>query len=125
MTQKKKYSGKAVKISGTTTEIHSILLILLVLSPIIIFTAISSALEISIDSPNSVEVGERFYVSIDADTTETNDVKIFVHDSSDDKITQNEYISEIYGDEWQSSWNYIKEVFPKDNPAARRRPAYA
>ena len=87
---------------------------LITIFTVINFVQIVSSLEISIDAPESVEIGERFIVSIDAETTDTYDVKIFIHNSEDEKISQSEYISEIYGGKWQSSWNYVPEIFPKE-----------
>jgi len=74
-----------------------------------------SALEIDLDSPKEVETGEEFTVSVSADSDETFDVKIFVHDSDDEKILRSEYVSEIFDEEedsWEDPWFYIKEVFP-------------
>lgn len=82
-------------------------IILLLLSPTI------SAIAINFDSPSSVEINEEFTVTIDADSQETHDVKIFVHTSEDKKIARGEYISEIYEEDWADSWFYIKESFPE------------
>lgn len=57
---------------------------------------------------------EEFPVKIGADSTETFDVKIFVHNSEDESISRGEYVSEIYSDSaWQDSWNYLKATFPE------------
>ena len=83
---------------------------------IITLTAISqlsSALTISLDSPGSAGIEEEFSVSYEADSSETFDVKIFVHSSEDTSIQRSEYISEIYDSDWKDSWYYIKEAFPE------------
>nr|AQS33457.1 hypothetical protein [uncultured archaeon] len=75
--------------------------------------SLTSALEISINSPLEVDLNEEFTVSINADSSETHDVKIFIHSSDDEKIEQNEYISEIYSDGWKNPYYYLKESFPE------------
>jgi hypothetical protein len=72
-----------------------------------------SSLEISLISPQEVKINEEFTVSISADSTENYDVKIFVHNSEDEKIDRDEYISEIYNENWKDSYNYIKSSFPE------------
>jgi hypothetical protein len=74
-----------------------------------------SALNIQLNSPEEVTMDEEFSVTISADTTEIHDVKVFVHNSEDDKIDRNEYISEIHDGEWKDSYLYIKGSFPEDN----------
>ena len=76
------------------------------------FMSVTSALEISLDFPDSVNLNEEFTVTINADTSETHDVKIFVHSSPDAKIESSEYISEIYNSNWKNPWYYLKETFP-------------
>lgn len=75
---------------------------------------LANSLKISIDSPDSVEVGEEFKVSFEADSSETFDVKVFIHNSEDEKIDNSEYISEIENNGWQNPWYYIKEAFPDE-----------
>ena len=79
---------------------------------ITILTVTSSALEITFTSPDSVHLNQEFEVSINADSTETHDVKIFVHNSEDQSIARSEYISEIFDDDWKDPWYYLKESFP-------------
>ena len=77
----------------------------------------SSALELSLDSPSSVEINKEFQVEINLDSVETYDVKVFVHNSPDSGVTRNEYISQIFNKEkntWQSSWNYLASSYPDD-----------
>lgn len=71
-----------------------------------------SSLEITLSSPSSVKINEEFITTIDADSQETHDVKIFVHKSSDEKITADEYISEIDSDGWKNPWYYLKGIYP-------------
>ena len=89
---------------------------------IIALTAISliclplaSSLELSFNYPKDVKINKEFTVSIEADSSEQYDVKVFVHKSKDDKIDRNEYISEIYNDGWKDSYLYIKGSFPEQS----------
>lgn len=75
----------------------------------------SIALELSINSPDTVEIDKDFLVGINLDSSENYDVKIFVHNSPDNTVTRDEYISQIYNLEknsYQSSWNYLLSSFP-------------
>lgn len=80
---------------------------------IILFTIIltvtlnpAQALEISIDSPKEVIQGEEFQVKIDSSSTESLDVKIFVHRHTKE-------FSEIFYDEkWKSPFHYLLGFFP-------------
>src|SRR3989344_600895 len=114
------FSGTAKWEYGTTTATQLIFLIPKAILFIIVLTAINSlvlqnvsALEISLDSPEEAELNSAFTVSISADSAEVYDVKVFVHNSEDDKIDRNEYISEIYYGGWQDSYLYIKGSFPE------------
>lgn len=89
---------------------------------LVLVTAISlsqaNAIEVALDSPEKVDVEEEFTVEISTDTQETSDVKIFVHNSEDDKISREEYLSEIFdeGDEsWKDSYFYVQEAFPENS----------
>ena len=93
---------------GTMTEMRHIYLTKKTKSLAIILTAISflyllmpfsSALNITIDSPDEVTIGEEFEVEIVADVEEgdTYQIKIFINRSADNKA-----MSEILvGDEWK------------------------
>lgn len=72
----------------------------------------SSAANLSLDSPAEVDLEEEFSVSISADSSDVQDVKVFVHDSDDAKIDKSEYISEIYNDGWKDSYYYVKQAYP-------------
>lgn len=76
-------------------------------------SSLVSAQEISFDSPETVRINEPFEVSIEINSEETFDVKIFVHNSDDNSISRGEYISEIFNDDWKDSWNYINEAYPE------------
>ncbi len=79
------------------------------------FFPFSTALEIELDYPATVELNSEFDVLIDFEANDSYDVKIFVHDSPDSGVTQGEYISDIYNPEkakWQTSWNYLLNSFP-------------
>src|SRR3989344_2223610 len=92
--------------AGTTKETHCIFSMRNIIWFIITLTAISrlsSALTISLDSPGSAGIEEEFSVSYEADSSETFDVKIFVHSSEDTSIQRSEYISEIYDSDWKDS----------------------
>ena len=82
------------------TVIKLALLVSLALIPL------SSAIEFTLTYPGEVILDEPFSVTINSDSQETHDAKIFVN--SDVKTD-----SEIYdGKEWQSPHYYLKEVFP-------------
>ena len=72
------------------------------------FTLLSnvSALEFKLNSPENIDVNESFSVTIEAQTSDIYDVKIFAADS-DEKI-----ISEIYNDGWKNPRYYLKSAFP-------------
>ena len=74
---------------------------------IIILTATSSAIEFTLDSPQTAKVNEPFQVTISSSSQETHDVKIIIFDS------ENEIISEIYNDGWKNPFYYIKSIFPE------------
>jgi len=74
---------------------------------------IASALQITLNSPESVELNGEFEVSIEVDSSDIFDIKIFVHKSDDQSIARSEYISEIYNDQWSDPWYYIKASFPE------------
>ena len=78
----------------------------------------SIALELLLNSPNKVEVNEEFQVSIDLDSQDLYDIKVFAHNSQDEGVSRDEYISEIFNtekDDWQSSWNYLSRSFPNED----------
>ncbi len=82
-------------------------------SLIIILSSLTSALQFNFTSPDSVTVNDEFDVSISADTPDTYDVKVFIHNSSDSKITQSDIVSQIkFEDSWKNPWNYLVGAFP-------------
>ena len=85
---------------------------LAIISLIITFTDISFA-ELTINYPEEVKIEEEFLVSIDSDISETQDVKIFVHNSEDQKVERSEYISEIFEENWKDPWFYLTSAFPE------------
>ena len=84
---------------------------LMVISLLIIFlTPIVVSLNFTLNSPEKVQQNQEFTVSIQSDTAETNDIKIYVEDPSASPKT----ISEIQNiDEWQNSYFYLKQIFPQ------------
>jgi hypothetical protein len=78
----------------------------------LLFLHYATALELDFTAPGSVKQNEEFTVSINLETQEKYDVKIFVHNSEDEKIERDEYLSEIEDDGWKDSWFYLKETFP-------------
>ncbi len=78
-----------------------------------LFLQLSSALDFSFDAPDSVQIDESFDVTINSESQDVVDVKIFVHKSESDKVVKSDYISEVNNDGWKDSWYYIKEAFPK------------
>jgi len=86
-------------------SIINLILVILILPNI-------SALDIFLDSPSEANLNQEFTVTIDTPDSDIYDVKIFVHNSEDTKITSDEYISEIYSNGWKNPWYYLKESFP-------------
>ncbi len=80
----------------------------------IIFAPVINAVEITFNSPQEVKINQEFSVSIEVNSSKIFDVKIFVHNSTDERVGREDYISEIFNDnnEWQDSWNYIKSAYP-------------
>jgi hypothetical protein len=87
-------------------------LLITILTVISLYSSFSIALEISLDFPEKVKINEEFIVSIDADTLEIYDIKIFAHSSEDKEIKSNEYISEIFKEDWSNPWFYLQGSFP-------------
>jgi len=79
---------------------------LTVISLIFLISTVS-ALDFQLSSPSSANLDEQFKVSLNADTSETYDVKLFVQNQN------KEILSEIYGDGWKNSFYYLKSVFPQ------------
>src|SRR3989338_560791 len=108
-------SGTQKQIYGTTTEIHSIFLtktgtlFITILTAINFFSLIplSSALDFQFISQAEANAKESFQASINAETSDIYDVKIFVEDSN------KKIVSEIYSDIWKSGFYYLKSVFPE------------
>ncbi|MBI3334659.1 hypothetical protein HYZ97_04175 [Candidatus Pacearchaeota archaeon] len=82
---------------------------------VISFSALpSSALEITLQAPDQTGLNASFSVNVSLDSTEVHDIKIFVHNSSDARITRGELISSIYSnDAWKDSWNYVLAAYPQ------------
>jgi len=71
------------------------------------------AVEFTFNSPETASLEKPFQVSLSSDAPDECDVKIFVHNSSDSKIKQNEIISQIKNEgKWKDSWNYALSAFP-------------
>jgi len=73
-----------------------------------------SGLDISLSSPSKVRLNSEFTVSISSeDSDKIYDVKIFVHNSSDEKVARNEIISSVFNDGvWKDSYLYIQDTYP-------------
>jgi hypothetical protein len=82
-------------------KVTVISILVLVLIPLV------SALDFTLDSPQSADLNESFSVNIAATTSDIYDVKIFVQDNST-KST----ISEIYDGAWRNPFKYILSIFP-------------
>ena len=73
--------------------------------------AINLVSSLDIDYPESVRINQSFKVSISNTEDHTYDIKIFIHNSSDDKVSRNEIISSILeNEEWKDSYLYILEA---------------
>ncbi len=75
-----------------------------------------SAIDFDFSSPSEISLNQEFTVSISSSQDGNNyDVKIYVHNSTDIKITQKEIISQILdADKWKDSWYYVISSFPSD-----------
>ncbi len=71
-----------------------------------------NALEASISAPSSVRQYDSFPVSISINSSSAYDIKLFVHNSSDSKITRGEIISLVFSGNWKDSWNYLLAAYP-------------
>src|SRR3989344_6613828 len=131
MTIKQIFSGIQKQTYGIMTEIHYIFLTMrtrlfwqnhTAIKPIItvfivlLYSSILSAFDITLSSPSNVELNESFDVSISSENTQkTFDIKIYVHNSPDDKIARNEIISYISdGNVWKDSYLYIINSYPSN-----------
>ncbi|MEK6850434.1 MAG: hypothetical protein AABX85_02585 [Nanoarchaeota archaeon] len=75
---------------------------------VIFFISPCIAIEIDFDYPNEVEVNKEFEINVLFESSTNYDIKIFVHNSSDEKITREEIISLVENNgKWQDSWNYL------------------
>lgn len=73
----------------------------------------SSAIDFTMISPDEVLEGGEFDVTINADTTDTYDIKIFVTNEAG-KYGRANIVSEIYFDgQWKDPWFYLPGVFPQ------------
>jgi len=81
--------------------------------------------ELSLNFPQEVSLNTEFKVSLISQSTKLSDVKIFVHNSSDEKILRSEIISQILGTAWQDSWLYINSVFPSQKEFTLKIDSYA
>src|SRR3989344_4662085 len=107
-------SGTRKQLSGIMIEIPFISLMKKITLFISMFMAISififplvCAAEFQFDSPKEAELKTSFSVTLESDSSETSDVKIFIQD------TDSKTISQTYTDgNWKSSYYYLKSVFP-------------
>lgn len=115
------FSGTQKQISGTTTATRCICLTQREISFIMKLMAISlvlipfSSAELDFVLPESASIEKPFTVEISLKNQEVLDVKIFVHNSPDSRVTRSEYISEVKNSEnsWTDSWFYLKSAFPE------------
>ena len=66
----------------------------------------AATMQFSLDSPNEVYLEKEFPVSVESDSSDVFDIKIYIYQAS------KEY-SEIYNDGWKSPNYYINEAFPE------------
>ena len=70
-----------------------------------------SSNNVSLSSPSEVVTNEQFDVSLNINTQENYDVKIYVEDKNSGKT-----ISQILNvDKWQSSYYYLKDAYPQNS----------
>lgn len=87
---------------------ESLFTILITVISFLALLPLTSALEFTMDAPESVTENMPFEVTINFESSDTYDVKIFVH--LEDK---NNYISQVNdGGTWRSPRTYMKETFP-------------
>jgi hypothetical protein len=85
----------------------------MVISLILLLLPSVNALDFDFSFKDNININESFSVSISLKSTEMYDVKIFTHNSSDNKILRSEVTSEVLGDKWQDSWLYLISSFPE------------
>ena len=73
----------------------------------LLFTPFILSAEFEISYPQSVDSGEEFEVTIKTNSTEKQDVKIFVHDD------KKEFSEILVQGIWKSTMYYLKEVLPE------------
>ena len=98
-------------------KIKSRIINLTVISAFFIFFIPSCiAIDINFDYPNEVEINKEFEIKVLFESSINYDIKIFVHNSSDKKITRGEIISLIDNNgKWQDSWNYLPPALIDNN----------
>lgn len=79
---------------------------------LIFISSLSSCVEFDFDFHKD-DQNKQVIVNIHLDTRDKYDIKVFVHNSTDGKITQKEIFSKTFNNQnWQTSWNYLKESYP-------------
>lgn len=63
------------------------------------------ALDIALKTPSHVNLNESFIVTIEVESSDTYDVKLYVED-------QQKIVSQIFANTWKSSFYYLPAVFP-------------
>lgn len=97
-------------------KLHITILTVISFSLLIFFSAQVSAadFDFKIDKLNSENNSLKIEINSLINNNEVYDVKIFVHNSSDNKIERNEIFSLIeYSGEWKNPWNYIISSYPE------------
>ena len=80
---------------------------------VLLLLPLASAGELILDSPASIVVDSPFNVSISYTDNRDYDVKIFIHTSSDSKISRDEVISSIMNEGvWKDSYYYVQDAYP-------------
>lgn len=91
-----------------------------------ILTATSLVSGLDINFPGSINVNESFNVEINQDSNNNYDIKIFIHNSTDEKISRNEIISHILDEgKWKDSYLYINNAYPKKNVYSIKADSYS
>lgn len=76
---------------------------------IILLIPLSASLDFKFNSQQEIQMNESFKLSINADTSEIYDVKIFIQNEN------KEIISQIYNKGWKNPRLYLKSVFPEQS----------
>ena len=97
----------------------------LIILTVIRFNLTSAENQLTLIFPDTVHVSEEFEVSVDSTSNKTSDIKIYIHNSSDEKITRSEVLSQILDSTWKDSWLYVSSIFPSEKTFKLKADTYS